>query len=448
VGRVNLDTHRIRPASLTVPLVDTGPVRRRIIALLAIFSLVAYVLRMNISVAAKFMMSDLGLTQIQMGQVFSSFMFGYAIFQVPWGLLGDRFGPRRMLTIATLVWVVTTVLTGSAPGRWIPGSMAAFGCLLVLRFTLGAGQAALYPLAARTVGNWTRSSERAFAYSIIIAAAAAGSAFTGPLVAWSMISFGWRVAFYLCSILALVIGGLWYWYATDRPEAHPKIRPAELMAIGAGTSREFVQKGPESWISLLRNRNIRLICSSYFLSSYILFMFVFWFYLYLVDERKFSILSGGLFTSMPYILALAVVPGGGYLSDLFCSRFGSRRGRRFVAIGCFSIAATALFLGIRTANPYAAIGALSVSVAFLMATEGPFWSATIDVAGAHAGAGGGIMNMAGNLGGVASTSLVPLLGKKFGWAVALGSGSGLAILGGLLWLLISVDAPDSVKSDS
>jgi MFS family permease len=147
-----------------------------------------------------------------------------------------------------------------------------------------------------------------------------------------------------------------------------------------------------------------------------------------------------MFTSMPYVLALAVVPMGGYLSD--------RLGKKFIAMACFTIAAIALFLGTRAANPYAAIASLSISVAFLMATEGPFWSTTIDVAGAHAGAAGGIMNMAGNLGGVASTALVPVLVKKFGWAIALGSGSGLAIVGGLIWLLIRVHPPDVVQSDS
>jgi MFS transporter, ACS family, glucarate transporter len=400
-----------------------SPVRYRIVALLAVFSLVAYILRMNTSVAAKFMMPDLGLTEIQMGQVFSAFMLGYAIFQIPWGLLGDRSGPSRMLTIAALIWVITTTLTGLAPGHLIP----AFAALLILRFLLGVGQAALYPLAARAVGNWMPGSERAFAYSIIIAAAAAGSAFTGPLIAWSMVALGWRMAFYLCAALALIIAGLWFWYATDRPAAHVTI----------AISRS-------SWARLLRDRNILLICASYFLSSYVLFMFIFWFYLYLVDERKFSILSGGMFTSMPYILALIVVPVGGRLSD--------RLGRRVVAMAGFGVAAAALFVGTRAANPYAAIAALSVSVAFLMATEGPFWSSTIHIAGEHAGAAGGIMNMAGNLGGVVSTALVPVLVKNFGWAIALGSGSGLAIVGGLLWLLIrpgrpNVDGSNVVQSD-
>jgi len=119
-----------------------------------------------------------------------------------------------------------------------------------------------------------------------------------------MVTFGWRTAFYLCSILALVIAGLWYWYATDHPASHLKISPEELLLIGVGKTAEPSGARPStSWWTLLRNPNISLICASYFLSSYVLFLFIFWFYLYLIDERKFSILGGGFFTSMPYVLA-------------------------------------------------------------------------------------------------------------------------------------------------
>jgi MFS transporter, ACS family, glucarate transporter len=436
---VSLDTRSVVNTQSNAGLQrERGAIRYRIVALLAAFSLVAYVLRMNISVAAKFMMPDLGLTQIQMGQVFSAFMVGYAIFQVPWGLLGDRWGPRRVLTAAAVLWVATTALTGLVPRLIFP-----FASLLFLRFALGAGQAALYPLAARAIANWMPGSERAFGYSIIIAAAAAGSAFTGPLVAWSMLDLGWRASFFLTSTLALIVAGLWYSNATDRPEAHPKISRAELLLINAEKISPNPDRSTTTWWSLLRNRNISLICASYFLSSYVLFMFVFWFYLYLVEERKFSILGGGAFTSMPYMLALLIVPTGGYISDRLCRRLGTRLGRRLVAMGGFAVAAVALFFGTRAADPYIAIGTLSVSVAFLMATEGPFWASAIDVAGSHSGAAGGIMNMFGNLGGVVSTALVPVLVKQFGWTIALGSGSALAVVGGLLWLLIRVDRPET-----
>lgn len=89
-----------------------------------------------------------------------------------------------------------------------------------------------------------------------------------------------------------------------------------------------------------------------------------------------------------------------------------------------------------------AIAALSLSVGFLMATEGPFWSSAIDISGAHAGTAGGIMNTAGNLGGVAQASLVPVLVQRFGWIPALATGSLLGLVSAMLWLFIRVDQSD------
>ncbi len=433
----------MHPTPLTASALGRpSSIRYRIIAILAALGLVAYVLRMNISVAAKFMMPELGISQIEMGQVFSSFMVGYALFQLPWGLMGDRRGARRMLWIAGLLWVVTTALTGLAPGLLIPGGTAAFVSLLILRFAHGVGQAAMFPLAARVAGDWLRVNERALGYSLIIAASAAGSAFTGPLVAWSMITLGWRTAFYGCSGLALMVTAIWYWYSTDQPESHPGVNTAELQLIRTGSASVKPGAASTSWLTLLRNPNITLMCLSYFLSSYVLFMFLFWLYLYFVDERKMTILGGGFYTSLPYVLALMVVPAAGRYSDVLAARLGRSKGRRFVAMGGLMIAAFGLIVGTQAANAYVAIGALAVSAAFQMATEGPFWSAIIDVAGPHAGAAGGILNMAGNLGGVVSTALVPVLVKHFGWSLAFGSASALAVVGALIWLLIRIEPRD------
>src|SRR5438874_1983666 len=101
-------------------------VRRLILALLFGFSMVSYVERANISIAAEQMMPDLSLTQTQMGQIFNSFLIGYAIFQIPGGMLGDTIGPRLTLTIAACLWGVTTFLTGFIPGAVARGATGVF----------------------------------------------------------------------------------------------------------------------------------------------------------------------------------------------------------------------------------------------------------------------------------------------------------------------------------
>jgi MFS transporter, ACS family, glucarate transporter len=121
------------------------PSKRLIVILLGCFTLTGYVLRMNISIAAKLMMPELDLDKVQMGQVFSAFMVGYALFQIPWGVLGDRVGPRAVLTAAGLIWGTTTILTGLVPRTPLLAGTSAFVFLLALRFLLGVGEAAAFP---------------------------------------------------------------------------------------------------------------------------------------------------------------------------------------------------------------------------------------------------------------------------------------------------------------
>jgi len=141
-------------------------------------------------------------------------------------------------------------------------------------------------------------AERAFANSIVIAGSTVGLVFTPPLIAWLMVTRGWRETFYVTSVLGLMMAFLWWRYATDQPEKHTKVSQAELKLINTGKNAgktEGAQARYASWWGLLRNRNLGLICLSYFLDSFVLFIFIFWFYLYLVNERGFSLLKGGVF---------------------------------------------------------------------------------------------------------------------------------------------------------
>lgn len=404
----------------------------RIVALLTLFSFVAYFERTNISVAATFMMPELGLTQIQMGQIFSSFLVGYTLFQIPAGILGDRFGPRVVLAMAALVWAVTTALTGLLPGFVIPAAAGVYLTLWVVRFLLGAGEAAMYPVAARAIANWIPATDRAFANSVVIAGALLGAAVAGPLISWLMVSFGWRASFYVSAAIALAIAGLWWQYARDYPSG----RSGDRANAVAGSADAPATARGASWWPLLRNRDMLLLSASYFLASYVLYIFVFWLYLYLVDVRGFSLLSGGLFTSLPFLVATALTPAGGAVADWLSRRMGTRRGRRTTAAAGLALSGTFLYLGATSPGAYIAIAALSLSVGFETFTEGAFWSSAIDIAGTQAGAAGGVLNTFGNLGGVVSTAVMPVLIERFGWAAALSSGTIAIVIAALLWFVI------------
>lgn len=400
---------------------------RTIITLLTAFSLVGYVLRMNISVAAPFMMAELGLDKIQMGRVFSAFMLGYAAFQIPWGVWGDRLGPGRVLTAAALVWSAATLLTGIVPGWIAPAGTAALVSLLAIRFLLGVGEAAAYPVAARAITGWLPDTRRAASFSSLVVGMAIGSAFTPPIVSWVMITAGWRASFAMASLLALALAIAWHRAAGSRLDREAGARPAS-----AAPAR--------SWIAVLKNPNVAIMSVSYFLDSYVLFIFVFWLYTYLVEQRGFGILQSGFATGLPFVAAMVLAPGAGVLSDALSERLGRSWGRRIVAMTALVLSAAFLVVGVDVTSAFQAVAGLSLAVGFLLCTEPAYWGAVMDLGGADAGTAGGIMNTAGNLGGVVSTALVPVLVAHFGWRTAIGSAAGLAVGAALLWLLVRVDA--------
>src|SRR5437879_2867993 len=134
--------------------------RWKILALLTLISIITYVDRVNISVAARQMMPALSLTQVEMGYVFSAFVLGYALFQVPGGWLGDRWGSRVVLTGALLWWSLFTACTAVAGTLPTVQWLGVLGSLLLVRFLIGVGEAAALPNFNRTVADWLPPHER------------------------------------------------------------------------------------------------------------------------------------------------------------------------------------------------------------------------------------------------------------------------------------------------
>jgi len=105
------------------------------------------------------------------------------------------------------------------------------------------------------------------------------------------------------------------------------------------------------------------------------------------------------------------------------------------------LSAAFLFVGVDAGSPVTAIIGLSLAVGFLLSTEGAYWSTSMDLGGPRAGTAGGVLNLAGNLGGVVSTSLVPVFVKYFGWPFAFQSAAALAVIAAVLWLLVKIESP-------
>ena len=406
--------------------IGTKNPRKSILPLLWAFAFLSYLLRTNIAVAQQYMSRDLAWSDLQIGYVFSAFLLGYTIFQVPAGMLGDRFGPRLILTISGIWWGVTTLLSGLVPGFLIKGSTFALVGLLMLRFLHGIGEASTYPVAMTAVAEWYAPSKHALINSVIFTGSTLGAAFAPPLVAHIMSAFGWRATFYYTAVPPVLVAMLWWRESkSDRARVTAAASPWRLAA----------------------GRNIISLCLSYFLYCYSISIFVYWLFKYLVDVRHLSIVNSGWATGLPWIVASLAVPLFGYLSGRASKRFGMLAGRRLIATGCLVVSALLLSAGAGARNIGLALAAISVCVGLLFSTESSYWSTAIEVAREDAGSASGLMNLAGNLGGVLSTSLVPVLVVRFGWFYALLSGSVFALLAALCWFLIRPEVEQGRERD-
>jgi ACS family glucarate transporter-like MFS transporter len=404
------------------------------VLVLSCFSLVGYALRMNISIAAVQMMPELHLTTAQVGQLFSGFLIGYTIFQIPWGIFGDRFGARSVLFIAALSWALASLLSGYLPGLVFRSSSAAFVSLYLARLLLGAGEAAGFPVAARAIASRMPSRRHALGYGAVIAGTAAGSALTPPIIARLITKSGWRASFYWSGAAAIALALIWL-LVTGRDSAPGPLTRASLEPAGEDASSIRINAAP--WWKLFTIPSVSLICASYFLESYVLYVFVFWSYLYLVQQRHFTLLQGGIYTGLPFLVAMVAVPIVGLVSDWLTERRGYVMGRRVPAICCMAVSGAFLAAAVMLPNALAAIGALSLSVASLLSVETVFWSSSMEIGQEYAGTCGAIMNTAGNLGGIVSTAAVPFLLARFGWPIAFGSASLLMLCSAIIWLKIN-----------
>ena len=417
-------------------------VRWRIVGLLAVASFVSYLLRTNMSVAGERMMSDLGLTQVQLGVVLAGFAWGYGLFQLPGGLLGEWLGGRKALALIAVAWGALNMAVGAVPTAGGASVVAIIGTLTALRFAMGAAQAPLYPIASgQTIARWFPVTGWALPNGVLNAGLTLGSAATGPLIAWLATTVGWRLSFVLTGPLGLAIAGIWWWYARDRPEEHAAVRARELLLIKRGRAEGEQQVASRDWGVVLRDRNVLLVTVSYFCSNYVFYFFFNWLYIYLVDVRKFEALKGGAFAAAPWVAGAVGAVLGGVACDRISKRYGFRWGPRVVSIVGLTLAGVFIIAAGAAASPHVAVVFLCLCLAAQQFTDSAAWAAAMMVGGRHASAACGVLNTGGNVVGGIGALLVPISARALGWPAALGIASVFALLGALVWLWIEADRP-------
>jgi ACS family glucarate transporter-like MFS transporter len=421
-------------------------VRLRIIGILVVMSFIAYLLRTNLSFAAPEMMADLGLSEIQWGYVMAAFTAGYTIFQFPGGVLGDRLGPRRVLTGLVILWVILTALTSLVPASGTSSAAVVIGSLMLVRFLVGVTHAPVFPVINTSVVRWFPPGRWALPLGLSSTGLTLGGAAGAIAVPLLVAQLGWRPAFLIIAPLGLVIAWLWWWYSRDNPRDHPGINAAEVEFIEAGRGPQAGESPEQStqqpmWLKVLKNRDVLLLTLSYAAMNYVFYIVFNWFFYYLVEVREFSATDAGFVTSAQWIAGAAGATLGGWLCDRMCRTVGLRWGCRWPIILGMGISVLLLLVGAFHSSAWIAVTAMVLLFFFNQINEGPYWAASVAIGGRHAGAAGGVMNTGANAMGVVNSLLVPWLAFGFGWTVAIASAAVFALVGIVLMLMVRADCP-------
>lgn len=410
-------------------------VRWSLIFWLFILSAVAFLDRVNISIAGGSLAAAYHLSNVQLGWVFSSFLAGYAIFQTPGGRLADRLGPRRVLAGGVIWWGIFTALTASVPSN-IAGALWLF---VSARFLLGAGEAVMFPASNQFVARWIPVQERGIANGWIFAGVGAGAGLSPPLITHIMLHYGWRASFWICAVIGLLAGLVWFMWAKDDPSQHSSVSASELQFIRQGISAGKTSNKDQqliAWSSILKSREVWAITFSYFNFGYVAWIFFSWFYLYLAQVRHLNLKASAFYAMLPFLAMAACCPLGGFISDLLTTKFGARVGRCYLAAVVILMAGVFLVLGSEVHGARLASVVLAGGAGALYLAQSSFWSVTAGLAGRSSGSVSGFMNMGAQIGGMVTASLTPFIASRFGWTASFLVAAALCLFGALAWMIV------------
>jgi MFS transporter, ACS family, glucarate transporter len=417
-------------------------VRWGILACVVMVTVLTYLDRLNLSIAGRYIQDELALSTQAMGWVFSAFLLGYSLFQIPAGWAGDRYGPKKIMAGAILLWSFFTALTGLAPSlifhRWI--GMA--GSLMLVRFLVGVGEAANSPNNNKIVANWIGSDHRGIGSSFTVLGIGIGGVFTPPLIAWIMGRWGWRSSFYVSGLLGVLVVLVWQCYVANSPEEHARVNAEELQLIQRGRGhkpKDDVGARKTPWKHMLSKRSIWGILLGYLCQGFPIYFYHTWFFIYLVRVRHLSIAQGGFWGAAPYLAIAMLSPTGGWFSDFAAGRLGRRRGRRLAV--CVGMLASALLIWVGGAarTSTTAIVLLALGAGFNLFAATTFWATCIDVTEEFTGSLSGLMNTFGNLGGWLSPIVSAYVATHFGWNRALDCAAVVSIASALFFLMVQAD---------
>lgn len=410
-------------------------VRFGILALLAVGTMINYLDRTVLGIAAPTLTKELGINAAVMGLVFSAFGWTYAAMQLPGGVFLDRFGSKVTYFLSLSLWSFFTLMQGFATG---------FYSLLFYRFGLGMSEAPCFPTNSRVVATWFPKQERATATGVYTVGEYLGLAVFGPLLFWLMATFSWHALFIVVGTVGIVFGVVW-WFFYCEPQDSEAVNQAELdyIAEGGGLTPQTALKVPFAWSNvgkLLSFRQIWGASIGQFAGNSTLVFFLTWFPTYLATERHMGWVKMGFFSIMPFLAAAVGVMVGGWVSDLLLKKTGSLNIARKTPILCGLLLA-ATIVGANFVDDDMQVIAFMSLAFFGQGMVGLGWALISDMAPKELmGLTGGLFNFCANLAGIFTPLVIGVIIAATGsFVYALAYVAALAILGALSYIFILGD---------
>lgn len=424
---------------------DSRPtsIRWRILAIVVFIMAVTALNRLNLSIAGKRIEEEFAFDTITMGKVFSSFLWGYAIFQIPWGYICDRIGPLRTLTTSILCFGFGAALMGLAANLAVASGISVLLAFQIIRFLTGVGEAAVSSNCVRVIAAWTSPRERGFASGLQSAGLGLGGTLTPVVIAWTTIQFGWRIAFYICAALALLCAAIWRSYARDWPEQHPDVNDAELYRIHpkavtrSGERMEMTNAKSVPWLRMLSSGSVLALVLAYGCQGWAFYVYYNWFYFYAVKVRGLPLMQAALWTSLPFLAMAVFSPLGGHFSDRVGRAVGRRRGRTYAVVLGMTVSAVLLVGGSHLRVTEVALPMIALAAGFNYFATSNFWAACIDLAPDFSASLAALMNTVGSIGGAISSTVTASIAVHQGWSRALDVAALITLFSGVIFVAVN-----------
>ncbi len=434
-------------------------VRYGILGFACSLSLLTYLDRICIMRVQEDIQRDLSLSQKEMGLVFAAFAFGYMIFEVPGGWMGDAWGSRRVITRIVLWWSLFTALTGFADqllglglGANLVTPTLVLGTLLLVRFLFGCGEAGAYPNLARVIGSWFPFGERAFGLGAIWMSARLGGALAPFVIGRLTEALSWRQAFAVLGLVGAVWCVFFYRWFRDTPEEKPECNAAERALIRAGPySWKAEQAAPKHlpipWRRLLLSTNVWALCIASFCVTFGWYFYPTWQPQYLKDVHQIAFQNSEILSGLPFLCGAAGCLVGGRLSDWMVRSTGSRRwGRSLIGIIGFSGAGLCVWSTGLVTQAWQAVALLCLAFLINDIAIPPIWAACADIGGRYAGTLSGTMNSVGALAAILSPALTPVLREYYDWSTIFAILACSWFIAALAW--VRIDATETFPQEA